>query len=588
MKSRLSLSVSAGGGYYTSVNDLTDQQLLRNYSEHQSEPAFAELVRRHVDLVYTAALRMVCDSHLAEDVTQGAFVALARNSPRLTDRPALSGWLHCTAHNLAANAVRSEVRRRSREQESVAMNELLSSESDAPWEAIAPHLDAALGELNEADRDALLLRYFEKKSAQEMAGILGISDEAAQKRVSRAVERLREYFSKHQLTIGASGLAVLISANAVQSAPAGLAAAISAAALFTGTAFTTATATGITVTKTIAMTVLQKTLVTLTIVALAGAGIYEVRQAAQLREQNQKLQQRLAPLAEQVQRLQQQRDQATNRLADLLAENARLKTNPNQAELLKLRGQAGQAHTAVQELAKMKVAAGQPAPLPALFTNAMARGMATAENFRKKEALAKVARMKEKLQLTDDQAQGIADLMVNHIEENSQQMLKAISGRQMSLPTAIPSSGNEEAEIKALLTSDQLAAYPDFTQAEAVVAAENGAKSELATMTGEMELTPDQQDKIRAALYQYDLSQASATPNQAAMTQARASGNLADIISLQVDSQKQVLAAKLQILDGILSAQQLQTYQQKQLDMIDMQTSALKMFLPQTTNAVSP
>src|SRR5208282_4354284 len=89
----------------------------------------------------------------------------------------------------------------------------LSSECDASWEAIAPHLDAALGELNEADRDALLLRYFEKKSAQQMASILGISDEAAQKRVSRAVERLREYFLKRKLTIGASGLAVLISAK---------------------------------------------------------------------------------------------------------------------------------------------------------------------------------------------------------------------------------------------------------------------------------------------------------------------------------------------------------------------------------------
>jgi RNA polymerase sigma factor (sigma-70 family) len=570
------------------VNELTDQQLLRDYSERHSEPAFAELVRRHVDLVYTAALRMVCDSHLAEDVTQGAFVALARNSPRLTDRPVLSGWLHCTAQNLAANAVRSEVRRRAREQEAVAMNELLSPEFDASWEAIAPQLDAALGELNEADRDALLLRYFEKKSAQEMAGILGISDEAAQKRVSRAVERLREYFSKRKVSIGVSGLAALISANAVQSAPAGLATAISAAALLTGTVITASTATAITVTKTIAMTAFQKALVTVTVVALAGAGIYETQRAAQLGQQNQILQQQQAPLADQIQQLQQERDRDTNRLADLLAENARLKTNPNQAELLKLRGQAGQAHTAVQELAKMKVAAGQPAALPALFTNAMARGMATAENFRKKEALAKVARMREKLHLTDEQAQGIADLMVNHIEQSSQQMLKAMSVGQMPGQTAIPSAGNEETEIKALLTSDQLAAYPDFTHAEAVVAAENLAKYEVADLAGEMELTQEQQDKIHSALFQYTLSQTSSTPKPDAMTQARAGGNLADVISLQVDSQKQALEAKLQLLDGILSAEQLQTYKQKQLDMMDMQTSALKMFLPQTTNAVAP
>ena len=109
----------------------------------------------------------------------------------------------------------------------------LPHEPDADWEHIAPHLDAALGELSEPDRDAVLLRYFERKSAREMAQTLGISDEAAQKRVSRAVERLREFFAKRGITVGASGLVVVISANAVQAAPAGLSTAIVGAA-FTG------------------------------------------------------------------------------------------------------------------------------------------------------------------------------------------------------------------------------------------------------------------------------------------------------------------------------------------------------------------
>src|ERR1035441_10667964 len=160
------------------------------------------------------------------------------------------------------------------------MNELLSAEYDVNWENIATHLDAGLGELDEADRDALLLRYFERKSASEMAQTLGISDEAAQKRVSRAVERLREFFSKRNVTIGASGLAVLISANAVQSAPIGLAATISAAAVLAGT--TVSTSTAIAATKTIAMTIIQKTIITATLAVVAGAGIYEAHQAAQL------------------------------------------------------------------------------------------------------------------------------------------------------------------------------------------------------------------------------------------------------------------------------------------------------------------
>src|SRR5882724_2904455 len=127
------------------MNSLTDQQLLLEYTGHRSEPAFAELVRRHVDFVYSAALRMVCDSHLAEDVTQCAFFALAKNAAQLTDRLVLSAWLHRTAHNIAAQTVRSDLRRRAREREAAAMNEL--HEPDAVWEHIAPHLDNALGEL---------------------------------------------------------------------------------------------------------------------------------------------------------------------------------------------------------------------------------------------------------------------------------------------------------------------------------------------------------------------------------------------------------------------------------------------------------
>src|SRR5438046_4264975 len=103
------------------MNEQTDPQLLRAYAESRSEAAFAELVRRHVDLVYSAALRMVRDPHLAEDVAQGAFVALAQNARQLADHPVLCGWLHRTAQNLAANIVRSDVRRRAREEEAAAM-----------------------------------------------------------------------------------------------------------------------------------------------------------------------------------------------------------------------------------------------------------------------------------------------------------------------------------------------------------------------------------------------------------------------------------------------------------------------------------
>jgi RNA polymerase sigma factor (sigma-70 family) len=354
------------------VNALTDQQLLRDYAEHHSEAAFAELVRRHVDLVHSAALRMVNESHAAEDVTQSVFLALAQNASRLAGHPVLSGWLHTTARHLAAKAVRASVRRQLCEQEAAAMNHLLSAENEAPWEDVAPHLDACLGELNDAERDALLLRYFEKKSAPEIAALLGISNSAAQKRVSRAVERLRDFFAQRGVTIGAGGLSVAISANAVQAAPAGLAVTISAAAL-AGTAVSTSTVIAAT-TKTIAMTTLQKAIVTATVAMLAGAGIYEARQAAQLREQNQTLQQQQAPLVEQVQQLQSERDAAMKRLAGMREDIDGLKSN--QSELLKLRGEVGVLRRQASEASQGKHVAEQQ----------LAAAMSSEEQFKKHQS----------------------------------------------------------------------------------------------------------------------------------------------------------------------------------------------------------
>lgn len=273
----------------------TDQQLLRDYAGRRSEAAFAELVRRHIDFVYSAALRMVRDGHLAEDVTQGVFIALAQNANRLSNRPVFSGWLHRTAQNLAANAVRSDVRRRAREQEAAAMNELLSAESDATWEQVAPHLDAALGELSEADHDALLLRYFDRKSAREIAQILGTSEDAAQKRVNRAVERLRYFFAKRGIRVDACGLVVVISANAVQAAPVGLAVTISTTVLAGTTVATTSTGAAV---NAVTITTLQKTLIAVIIVAgIATPLVVQHRAQVKLREENQSLRQQVDELS---------------------------------------------------------------------------------------------------------------------------------------------------------------------------------------------------------------------------------------------------------------------------------------------------
>jgi RNA polymerase sigma factor (sigma-70 family) len=281
-------------------------------------------------------------------VTQATFLALAKNAAQLTERPVLAGWLHRTAQNIAAQTVRTDVRRRAREQEAAAMNELLAdSGTIAPpaWSEIAPHLDAALGELSEPERDAVLLRYFQRQSAREMAQTLGISDEAAQKRVSRAVERLREFFVTRGVTVGASGLAVVISANAVQAAPVSLALTISAAATLTGT--TLATAATVTATKTIAMTALPKTIVTATVAILAGIGIYVARENTKLRDHIKRQDTQQQSLAEQLEQLSADQEYTQQQLAAARDTNEQL--NRDREELLKLR--ADVANRRPQQLA---------------------------------------------------------------------------------------------------------------------------------------------------------------------------------------------------------------------------------------------
>jgi RNA polymerase sigma factor (sigma-70 family) len=315
----------------------SDLDLLGQFARQNSQDAFTALVNRHVNLVYSAALRQVRSPQLAEEIAQSVFADLARDAGKLKSNTVLTAWLYAVTRRTAIDVIRKESRRQLREQIAVEMNDMNATAND--WTQIEPLLDDAMAALDETDRAAILLRYFENKSLREVGESLKISDDAAQKRVSRAVEKLREFFSKRNVTIGASGLAVLISANGVQAAPIGLATTISAAAVLTGTAISTSTA--VALTKTIAMTTIQKVFITAALVATVGAGIFEAHQVTQLREQNQILQQQQTPLAEQIRQLQRERGDATNQLAGLLAENAQLKSNSNENELLKLRGEVG-------------------------------------------------------------------------------------------------------------------------------------------------------------------------------------------------------------------------------------------------------
>lgn len=211
---------------------MDDAQLLRRYAETADQAAFATLVERRLPLVYSAALRQVGgDAHLARDVAQSVFADLARKAEALAGRPVLAGWLYTSACYAAAKIVRAEQRRRRREQEATAMDEL--TRSDAPpadWAALRGVIDAAMRELKERDREAVLLRFFENRGFAEIGERLRLGENGARMRVERALDKLHAALARRGIRSSAAALGAVLAAEAVAAAPGGLASAIAAAA----------------------------------------------------------------------------------------------------------------------------------------------------------------------------------------------------------------------------------------------------------------------------------------------------------------------------------------------------------------------
>ena len=210
----------------------TDTELLRRYAEEKSEAAFAELVRLHLNLVYFAALRQVGgDAHRAKDVAQTVFTDLARKASSLTGRVTLTGWLHTSTRFAATKARRADFTRQQHEQEASTMNALLEPDPAAEWERLRPMIDDAIHELDDRDREAVLLRFFENRPFAEIGATLRLSEDAARMRVERALEKLRAALERRGVKSTSAALATVFANQVVASAPAGLAASISGAAL---------------------------------------------------------------------------------------------------------------------------------------------------------------------------------------------------------------------------------------------------------------------------------------------------------------------------------------------------------------------
>ena len=236
-----------------------DAELLREYAEERSEDAFAELVRRHLGLVYNAALRQAGgDTHLAQDVAQRVFADLARKAGALGGRAVLAGWLYTSTRYAAVQVVRSEQRRRIREQEAQRMNEIFAGEgrtmragngsevdgATIDWEQVKPVIDDALHALGERDREAVLLRFFEGRTFGEVGARLSVSDDAARMRVDRALEKLRGLLKRRGVTSTSAALSMALGGQAMAAAPAGLAASVVGTVLASAGSLTTGGAAG--------------------------------------------------------------------------------------------------------------------------------------------------------------------------------------------------------------------------------------------------------------------------------------------------------------------------------------------------------
>ncbi|HEX3857014.1 MAG TPA: sigma-70 family RNA polymerase sigma factor [Verrucomicrobiae bacterium] len=212
-----------------------DIALLREFAATESEAAFVALVERHINVVYSVALRSTCNAHAAQEISQAVFIILARKAKGFSRRTVLSGWLYQTTRLTAANFLRGEIRRQQREQEAY-MQSTLNETANETWRQIAPQLDDAMAALGERDRNAIVLRFFENKNLREVGVALGASEDAAKMRVNRALEKLRKTFSKRGVSSTTAIIAGAVSANSVQAAPLGLAKTISAVAIAKGAA----------------------------------------------------------------------------------------------------------------------------------------------------------------------------------------------------------------------------------------------------------------------------------------------------------------------------------------------------------------
>jgi RNA polymerase sigma factor (sigma-70 family) len=432
------------------------RQLLADYATTGSEAAFQEVVTSYLNLVYSTALRLVDrDSHLAEDVTQRVFADLAKMAGSLSKEVMVGGWLHRHTCFIASKVMRTERRRQAREQQAVLMNEI-DQIPEADFAALAPVLDEAIDKLGAADRHAIVLRFFEQRDFRSVGHALGSSEEAARKRVDRALDKLRGALKRRGVSLSAAALASLLSASAVSAAPAALVVGITSSALATVAAGGT---TAVSILQIMSITKFQVGVVAVVAMALSIPLVVQFRTARQLRAENEALRAEVQAM-DAVSR-------ENTRLSNLVAQAQPpvAPSNKDQSrELLKLRGEVGALRKTADEATAL-AAKSSEAPLSGITANPEMQKMIRDQQ---KLGLSMIYKgFAERAKLPVEKAEELNNLLADHVMTNIDHITAILregkSPQEMDKIFAQQETETNEA-VKKLVGPDAYGQYQQYNR----------------------------------------------------------------------------------------------------------------------------
>jgi RNA polymerase sigma factor (sigma-70 family) len=478
------------------------QQLLADYGKTGSEEAFRELVSRYVDLVYSAAVRLVNgDTHLAEDVTQTVFADLARTAGKLSRESMLGGWLHRHTCFVASKVMRSERRRLAREREAVEMN-ASEDHSAANSALIAPVLDEAVNQLGVEDRAAIMLRYFEQKDFRSVGEAMGSNEEAARKRVDRALNKLESLLKVRGVALSGAALATALATQTVTAAPAGFALTISSAALASAA---TTTGTTLTLLEIMSMTKLKVGIVTAVVAAgVAVPWVMHHNTQTKLNEVNAALLQQQEAAAH----LMAENERLSNLVAKANTSAPSVAASPS-SDTLKLRGEVGRLRRENMEIAASRT--NGPSPLSGMTDNPE-----MFELIRKQQRTGMSAIYKDftnRISLSPELSEKMFDLLADNVMENIERITEVLKDGKTGDALNQVFTAQEAAfleKLQSVLTPEELGKYKDYTQN---IASYLTAEQFKSMMTGDKDAKSEKakqiyqlmQEETRAALEQAGL-----------------------------------------------------------------------------------